>query len=140
MAYRGDETDPLQVIINEQRARRRAMLLWVAMLFLPSLYPWNYLRSRPAVRPAASAPLPAAPKMSPSEVEQELRRAPASEAVRDHRCAPGQNGWDYVCAYRTVARGTLLKVGVRVSANRIMQASSPYPFEQPLPARSGDGR
>ena len=133
MAYRGDETDPLQVMINEQRARRRAVLVGVVMLFLPSLLPWNYLRSKPAPRPASAPLAVTTPKMTASEVEQVLQHAKASEPVRDHRCARGRDGWDYVCAYRTVARGTVLKVGVRVGANTIVQASSPYPYEQPLP-------
>jgi hypothetical protein len=88
-------------MIARRRATRRAALVGIAMLFLPSLWSGNYLRSSPA-RSHVRTPLAAStPKMTASDVEQQLRHALTSEAVRDHSCAQGRDGWDYVCAYRT---------------------------------------
>ena len=152
MAYRGGPTDPLENIMNRQRAVRRVILLLAVMYVLPSIlrFDWSaFTRAFP--EPAANAaptstavPIGAgvpstaavpATKMSAGALEQLLRTAPASTgAPRDVRCLPAPNGWDYVCLYHTDVPqpGTQLKIGVRVSANAIVQASAPQPRGTPL--------
>ncbi len=69
--------------------------------------------------------------MRAADVEQLLRSAPTSrQAPRDVRCTPINQGWDYVCMYQTDVPHpqTPLKIGVRVSANAIVQASAPHPL------------
>ena len=69
--------------------------------------------------------------MSAANLEQLLRSAPTSRQVpREVRCTPVNQGWDYVCMYQTdVPRPrTPMKIGVRVSANAIVQASTPHPL------------
>jgi hypothetical protein len=147
--YRGDETDPLEIIIAHRRAMRRAFLLGLAAMILP-LHWLNplYLVTRLAGTASASglqshsaAPPPPSPrKMTGTELEQQLRRSPASTgAPRDLVCAAAAGGWDYICFYRTGDTSTerRLKVGIVVDQTRIVQASLPYPAEQPLPEAPG---
>ena len=73
--------------------------------------------------------------MSAGALEQLLRSAPTSKpAPQDVRCLPTQGGWDYVCLYHTDGPEprTQLKIGVRVSANGIVQVSAPHPLDTPL--------
>jgi hypothetical protein len=82
-------------------------------------------------------------KMSARALEQLLRSAPASKRPpQDVRCLPAQGGWDYFCLYQTdVPRPrTQLKIGVRVSAYRIVQASEPQPLYTPLVSPQPKGR
>ena len=74
-------------------------------------------------------------KMSAGALEQLIRSAPSSKrAPQDVRCLPTQGGWDYVCLYQTDGPQprTQLKIGVRVSAYAIVQASAPQPLDAPL--------
>jgi hypothetical protein len=69
--------------------------------------------------------------MSAADLEQLLRSAPtSSHAPRDVRCTPSNTGWDYLCMYQTDVPEprTPMKIGVRVSANAIVQASAPHPL------------
>ena len=152
MAYRGDETDPLAIMTSRQRDMRRAALFALMMWVVPALIRFDYgqltqlaelVASAPARPPAPAAEAPLA--MTAQVLEQQLRLAPVSGGVpRDHRCvpgAPGFNGWDYVCSY-TVGEALgarRMKIGVRVTATAIVQASAPYPFEHVLPAASQAG-
>jgi hypothetical protein len=160
MAYRGDTTDPLENMINQRRGSNR-MILWLALFFVvPSLFQGVFSVFQRALfeAPARSAPptITAAPpatvapartaaagtrisaggtKMSAANLEQLLRTAPTSKQVpRDVRCTPINQGWDYVCMYQTdVPRPqTPMKIGVRVSANGVVQASAPQPLGTPL--------
>jgi hypothetical protein len=151
VAYRGDETDPLAIMTSRQREMRRAALFALMIWVVPALIRFDYgqltqlaelvsASARPPA-PAAAAPL----TMTGQVLEQQLRLAPVSGgAPRDHRCvpgAPGFNGWDYVCSY-TVGEplaARRMKIGVRVTATAIVQASAPYPFEHVLPAASQAG-
>ena len=143
MAYRGDATDPLETMIRQQRSTKRVVLFMLAMWLLPSLLHLNWsvfegVFHSASPRPSAPIAAPtanAAPggKMSASTLEQLLRSAPASHgAPRDVRCLPLQNGWDYVCTYQgdMPRPQTRWKIGVRVSANTILQASAPHPFHK----------
>ena len=152
MAYRGDTTDLLGNINNWQRAVRRVILLLAFMYVAQSIlrFDWSaftHAFPEPAANAAptstvapigtgvpSTAAVPAT-KMSAGALEQLLRSAPASTgAPRDVRCLPAPNGWDYVCLYQTDVPQprTELKIGVRVSANRIVQASEPQPRGTPL--------
>jgi hypothetical protein len=137
MAYRGDKTDPLEVIIQRRRRMRRMALLMLLGCFFPML--WRIDLSRIAslrAEPSATVAAPR-PRMSAHALEQLLRSTPASRrAPRDVRCTPDQNGWDYVCTYRTDLPHPLsrLRIGVRVSSNRILQASAPHQLDRPLPS------
>ena len=74
-------------------------------------------------------------KMSAGALEQLIRSAPSSKRPpQDVRCLPTQGGWDYVCLYQTDGPQprTQLKIGVRVSAYAIVQASTPQPLDTPL--------
>ena len=139
MAYRGDTTDPLENIINRQRATRKVVLLVVVMF--KGVFP------EPAANAAhTSTPVPigtgvpstaAGPptKMSAGALEQLIRSAPSSKRPPQNvRCLPTQGGWDYVCLYQTDGPQprTQLKIGVRVSAYAIVQASAPQPLDTPL--------
>ena len=153
MAYRGDTTDPLQNMINQRRGSNRMILLLALFFVVPSLFQgvvWVF-QGALSRAPAASAPptITAAPpatpptaaagtrrisaggtKMSAADVERLLRSAPTSrQAPRDVRCTPINQGWDYVCLYQTDVPHpqTPMKIGVRVSANAIVQASAPHP-------------
>jgi hypothetical protein len=145
MAYRGDATDPLANINNGRRAINRTILLIAVLCFLPYLRSLDLTAFKTAfenARPSSSAPVaapitgaaPGTTKMSAATLEQLLRTAPASKrAPRDVRCTPYQNGWDYLCTYQADApRAPRLKIGVRVSANAIVQASPPQPLHRPL--------
>ena len=151
MAYRGDTTDPLENIINRQRATRRVVLLAVVMWVVPHILQTNWSAFKgvfpePAANAApTSTPVPigtgipgtaAVPptKMSAGALEQLLRSAPASKPPpQDVRCLPTQGGWDYVCLYQTDGPQTRRQwtMGVRVSANGIVQASAPQPLGNP---------
>jgi hypothetical protein len=152
MAYRGDATDPLENIINRQRAMRRAVLLMVVMWVVPQILriSWSgFTRVVPELAANATptstadwigagglstAAVPST-KMSAEALEQFLRSAPASKpSPQEVRCLPTQGGWDYVCRYQTEVPPPLtqLKIGVRVSANAIVQASTPQPLDTPL--------
>lgn len=135
MAYRGDTTDPLEIIIQHRRALRNALFVSLLWWFAPAL-------CRIALSPAIPLPTPSqtiaepSPKMSAHALEQLVRNAPVSSgAPRDVRCRPGTNGWDYVCTYQTDAPHPLsrLKIGVRVSPTGILQASAPHQLQRPLP-------
>ena len=136
------------------------MILWLALFFVvPSLFqgvfsvfqapflkhqrgaplrrlPRLRLHSAPARTAAAGTRISAGgTKMSAANLEQLLRTAPTSRQVpRDVRCTPINQGWDYVCMYQTdVPRPqTPMKIGVRVSANGVVQASAPQPLGTPL--------
>ena len=152
MAYRGDTTDPLENIINRQRATRRVVLVGVVMWVVPHILQPNWSAFKgvfpePAANAApTSTPVPigtgvpstaAVPptKMSAGALEQLIRSAPSSKrAPQDVRCLPTQGGWDYVCLYQTDGPEprTQLKIGVRVSAYAIVQVSAPHPLDTPL--------
>lgn len=140
MAYRGGATDPVEIIIQRQRAIRRVFLIAVLWWLLPNLWRLDLswvLNARPAPSPVlAPAALKPIPKMSAGTLEQLLQRAPTSNhAPRNARCAPGYDGWDYVCTYQTGLRGphSRLKIGVRVNATEVLHASAPQPLSRPLP-------
>ena len=133
MAYRGDETDPLEIIIAQRRLMRRMVLVGLLLTVLPvsRLHPVKLLMSlvRPA-RPAAAGPA----KLNAAQVMELLRATPASGAPRAHHCTPAHNGWDYICWYRPDPTSMLLHIGVRVSSTGIVQASLPYPSGRAIPA------
>ena len=146
MAYRGDETDPFEVIIGRQRIMRRAVVIALLWWLVPSLFR-NYgqllllVKLVTSAQAAAPAPAPPAPvTMTAQAVEQQLRLAPASGgAPRDHQCvpgAPGFNGWDFICSYTAgeAFAPRRFKIGVRVTSTAIVQASAPYSFDHVLPA------
>jgi hypothetical protein len=126
MAYRGDATDPLENIIGQRRAMTRIALVIVLLWVVPQL--WRIDMSwmgdvRTAPRATMAAPRA---KMSARALEQVLRSAPASHgAPRDVDCMPLLTGWDYVCVYQAGSQQSQarFKIGVRVSANEILQAS-----------------
>ena len=149
MAYRGDTTDPLENMIKRRHGSNR-MIVRLALLFVvASIFQNVYsmfqqslsqARTETPLTSTAAPPTTSAPgtrrisaggtKMSAADVEQMLRSAPtSSQAPRDVRCLPIQDGWDYVCVYQSDVPQprTQLKIGVRVSANGIEQASTPQP-------------
>ena len=157
MAYRGDTTDPLENMINQRRGSNRIILLLALFFVVPALFQGvvSVFQDALSRAPATSAPptITAAPpatiappdtaaagtrrisgggtKMSAADVERLLRSAPTSrQAPRDVRCTPINQGWDYVCMYQTDVPHpqTPMKIGVRVSANAIVQASAPHPL------------
>jgi hypothetical protein len=135
MTYRGDKTDPLEVINQRRRAMRRIVVLMLLWMVVPMLWriDWSRVGSLLA-QPSRTVAAPS-PRMSAHALEQLLRSAPASNrAPRDVRCTPGQNGWDYVCTYQTdlPPPRSRLRIGVRVSSNGILQASAPHPLRTPL--------
>jgi len=148
--YRGDEIDPLEIIIRQRRAMRRVMLLVMVMALLPSLRRLDYLHLVTGLLRAptsTAAPITApttehAPTATPSrrltaaEVERQLQRAIASTGgPGDPRCSPGLSGWDYFCSYRTGGSpaANRLKIGVLVGPTDIVHASVPYPIDRTLP-------
>ena len=149
MAYRPDQTDPLEIMIARQSMLRRA--LGVALLLGLVRFLWRAdlsqigLVASLLVSPASAgaAPPPAAvakiEKLTKAQVEQQLRHAPLSSGdPRKHYCLPGENGWDYVCAYSAANPAVVrMKLGVRVDATRIVEASMPYPFYAALPPATG---
>jgi hypothetical protein len=150
VAYRGDQTDPLEIINAQRRGMRRAFLFALAAMVLPT-YWLNPLYVASRVTGVHLTPqlatLPNTPrKMTAADTEQRLRAAPASSgAPRDLVCSAGAGGWDYVCFYSTgqVGAAHRLKIGVVVNPTDIEQASLPYPAEGSLPDapwRQPDGR
>ena len=148
MAYRGDTTDPLENMIKRRHGWNR-MIVRLALLFVVASIFQNvysmFQQSLSQARTETPLTSTAAPgtrrisaggtKMSAADVEQMLRSAPASkQAPRDVRCLPIQDGWDYVCVYQSDVPQprTQLKIGVRVSATEIVQASAPQPRGTPL--------
>jgi len=114
------------------------MIIKLALFYvLWSIFPM--LRGLVSQTPATSAPPtttaapPTTAKMSAADLEQLLRSAPtSSQAPRDVSCRPLpiQDGWDYLCIYQSDVPPqprTRLKIGVRVSANGIVQTSTPLP-------------
>jgi hypothetical protein len=135
--YRGDETDPLEVIIRQRRATRRALLVALASMVLPTLWRLDYARLGPSLLRApapTAAPVqhsapssPPAPKgMTAADVEQQIRL---------DACSPGYSGWDYVCSYRSgpSLRARRLKIGVLVGPSGIVHVSLTYPIDRNLP-------
>jgi hypothetical protein len=131
-------------MINRQRATRHVLFMLLVMWALPSLFrvDWSVLQSvftgsqaNGASPATVESRTGTGTKMSAGALEQLLRTAPASTgAPRDVHCLPATNGWDYVCQYQTDVPKprTQLKIGVRVSVNGIVQASSPQPLTIPL--------
>jgi len=154
MAYRGDTTDPLENMIKRRHGSNRMIvrlaLMFVVLLIFQSVYSMfqqslSQARTETPLTSTAVPPTTAAPgtrgsstggtKMSAADLEQLLRSAPASkQAPQDVRCLPIPDGWDYVCVYQSDVPQprTQLKIGVRVSANGIVQASAPQPRGTPL--------
>jgi hypothetical protein len=160
MAYRGDTTDPLENIINQRGGSNRMILLLALFFVVPSVFQGIFsifehalfvapVKSVPptitAAPPATVAPARTAAagtrvsasgtKMSAAKLVQLLRTAPTSRQVpRDVHCTPINQGWDYVCMYQTdfPRPQTSMKIGVRVSANGVVQASAPQPLGTPL--------
>jgi hypothetical protein len=134
-------------MIARQRAWRNALVfalvlgivrfLWRADL--SKIMAATSLLVSPASTQAASPPVAKVDKLTKAQVEQQLRRAPLSSGgPRDHYCLPGEKGWDYVCAYSAANRAVVrMKVGVRVGATAIVEASMPYPFYAALPPATG---
>jgi hypothetical protein len=150
VAYRGDETDPLEIIIRQRHAMRRVVLLTVITALLSTLWRVDYVRVVPALLRASAptaSPITApttehAPtatptrKLTAAEVEQKLHRAIASSGgPRDPRCSPGLSGWDYFCSYRAGASPTAsrVKIGVLVGPTDIVHTSVAYPIDRALP-------
>jgi hypothetical protein len=142
-------TDPLENMIASQRFWRRALLFsllcgMVRFLWRADLGQIGLVASL-LVSPASAgaAPSPAAvakvAKLTKAQVEEQLRLAPLSTGgPRKHYCLPGENGWDYVCAYSAANPAvTRMKLGVRVDATGIVEASMPYPFYAALPPATG---
>ena len=153
MAYRGDTTDPLEVIIQQRRGQRRIVRLmalgWLVSLGLKGGFALSGIYS-PAPQSAPSQPsrvqtagaqamVTSDGKMSSFALERWLSTAPSSgQAPRDVRCQRALSGWDYICSYATPGpTPTRLKIGVRVSANSVVQASAPHKYESVPPSPSG---
>jgi len=134
-------------MIARQRLWRNALLfalllgivrfLWRADLRQIGLV--GSLLVSPASTKAASPPVANVGKLTAAQVEQQLRLAPLSSgAPRKHYCLPGEKGWDYVCAYSAANPAVVrMKLGVRVDATGIVEASMPYPFYAALPPATG---
>ena len=149
MAYRPDETDPLEIMIARQRFWRNALLFalllgFVRLMWHPALpkfvaVSWSLASAASTIAASAPAPVAKVDKLTASQVEQKLRLAPlASGGPRNHYCLPGEKGWDYVCAYSAANPAVVrMKVGVRVDATEIVEASMPYPFYAALPPATG---
>jgi hypothetical protein len=145
MARRGNETDPLEVIIAQRRLIGRVFIVGLIATFLPSLsrmHPGGRVGTvawprSPAIADLRSTVPPApAKKMSPTEAEARLRAAPAAIGTPgDLHCGPGHNGWDYICSYRSGpgVMATRLQIGLRVAATEIVQASVPYTYGSVIP-------
>jgi hypothetical protein len=151
MAYRGGDTDPLDVIIQQRRTSRRKILFVAAIWLLPGLVQMDFSGLRgiytppptPATAPAFGlfAPEVTTPgsKMSATRLEQMLAGSAApSQTPMNPTCLlvpPVSGGWDYVCSYSPFAQSPgRLKVGVRVSGISILQVSPAVRFEAPLPS------
>ena len=149
MAYRPDETDPLEIMIARQRFWRNALLFalllgFVRLMWHPDLpkfvaVSWSLVSAASTIAASAPAPVAKVEKLTAGQVEQKLRLAPlASGGPRNHYCLPGEKGWDYVCAYSAANPAVVrMKVGVRVRATEIVEASMPYPFYAALPPATG---
>jgi hypothetical protein len=149
VAYRPDETDPLEIMIARQRFWRNALLFalllgFVRLMWHPALpkfvaVSWSLVSAASTIAASAPAPVAKVEKLTASQVEQKLRLAPlASGGPRNHYCLPGEKGWDYVCAYSAANPAVVrMKVGVRVGATEIVEASMPYPFYAALPPATG---
>ena len=149
MAYRPDETDPLEIVIARQRLWRRALLFALLLGIVRLLWRIDIrqvalgvsLLVSSATTKAAAPPAPVATvaRLTAAQVEQQLRQAPLSSGgPRNHYCLPGEKGWDYVCAYSAANPAVVrMKVGVRVGATAIVEASMPYPFYAALPPATG---
>jgi hypothetical protein len=136
-------------MIARQRAWRNALLFAllfgiVRLLWRSDLGQIGHVTSllvSPASAGAAPSPAPIAKvaKLTKAQVEEQLRLAPLSTGgPRKHYCLPGENGWDYVCAYSAANPAvTRMKLGVRVDATGILEASMPYPFYAALPPPTG---
>ena len=136
-------------MIARQRFWRRALLF--SLLFAIARFLWRAdlsqigLAASLLVSPAstgASPPLAAVAtldKLTAAQVVQQLRQAPLSSGgPRNHYCLPGEKGWDYVCAYSAANPAVVrMKLGVRVGATEIVEASMPYPFYAALPPAAG---
>ena len=144
MPYRGDETDPLEVIISQRRAVRRGLILAVVWMALPSFWGFGYSRVGRLLTPPAAAPaqtvthtvLPPPKKITAVEVEEQLRRAvTSSNTPQDQICSAGSSGWDYVCSYRSGPnpKAPRRKIGVLVGPSGIRHASMSYPIDRVLP-------
>jgi hypothetical protein len=147
MAYRGDTTDPLQIVINQRRATRRIILLMVVLVALPmfarrdrgslsTVLGLEGRRQSPSrtVQSPGTASATRSAGMSAGDVEQWLRTAPASNpAPSEVRCRR-DNAWDYVCTYRAGAGvRPRYQIGVRVDADKVVLATPPYPITTRLP-------
>ena len=149
MGYRPDkETDPLEIMIARQRMWRYAalfaLLLGIVRLLWREDFPQLIAMTSLLVSASAKAAAPQAPvatveKLTKAQVEELLRRAPlASGGPRNHHWLPGEKGWDYVCAYSAANPAVVrMKLGVRVTATEIVEASMPYPFYAALPQATG---
>jgi len=148
VAYRRDEIDPLEVLIARQRFWRRALVFALVFGIVRLLWREDFpqliamtslLVSASAKAAAPQAPVATVEKLTKAQVEEQLRRAPlASGGPRNHYCLPGEKGWDYVCAYSAANPAVVrMKLGVRVTATEIVEASMPYPFYAALPPVTG---
>lgn len=154
MAYRGDTTDPLEVIIQQRRAQRQVVLwmvlMWVLSAGIRGVFRLGEMNSRAAQSAPArgsrlqtpasgTQPMVASDgKMSAFALERWLSTAPSSShAPHDVQCMRAPTGWDYICSYANPGpTPTRLKIGVRVSANSVVQASQPQKYDSMLPPPS----
>jgi len=152
MAYRGDTTDPLEVIIQQRRGQRHVVgyvaLGWLVSLGIKGGIALSGIYS-PAAQSAPTQPsrvqtaatkaiVTSDGKMSAFAVERWLSTAPSSrQAPQDVRCRRALSGWDYICSYAIPGpTPTRFKIGVRVSANSVVQASPAHKYESILPSPS----
>ena len=135
MAYRGDETDPLEIIIAQRRFMRRMLMGALLAMVLPWwVHPGNLLLW--LLRPYAHAAVAVAPppRMTAAQVEDRLRLSPAViGAPREARCHSGHDGWDYFCTYRPDPTSMLFQIGVHVGPTEIVQTSIPYAYGRVIP-------
>ena len=149
VAYRPEDTDPLEIMIARQRAWRRALLialllgivrlLWRADLRQIALVASLLLPPASTTAAPPSVPVAKVDKLTAAQVEQQLRVAPLSSgAPRNQYCLPGEKGWDYVCAYSAANPAAVrMKIGVRVGPTEIVEASMPHPVYGALPPATG---
>ena len=136
-------------MIARQRVWRRALLFAVLFGIVRLLWhpefstflgvSWGLASAASTIAASPAAPAAKVDKLTAAQVVQRLRSAPLSSGgPQNHYCLPGEKGWDYVCAYSAanpaVAR---MKLGVRVGATEIVEASMPYPFYAALPPATG---
>jgi hypothetical protein len=149
VGYRPDDTDPLEIMIARQRFWRRAVLfaclLGIVRLVSHPEFPklvavvWALVSTASTMAAPPAAPVANVDKLTQAQVEQQLRQAPLSSGgPRNHYFLPGEKGWDYVCAYSAANPAVVrMKIGVRVHATAIVEASMPYPFYAALPPPTG---